>query len=309
MRAIVIGNATLDITYEVEALPRSGETVLAHRSHMNLGGKGANQAVIMRRAGLAVRLLAAIGRDPEAAMIAGMLADEGLDPASLASVDSRSDQSIVTVAASGENTIVSTADAARAITPATAIAALAQATPGDLLVMQGNLRFETTLAACREARTRELKIVVNPAPVTFSCQELWPLVDLAIVNAVEAAELGGAADPTEAARNIRSWGAIRVAVTLGAEGALLADGNGELRVAAPRVQAVDSTGAGDVFSAIAAAVVAATGALDQRGIAAAVEAASISVTRRGALAGFPSRDEIAAILMMHFGREVIRSAV
>jgi len=292
--AIVIGNATIDETFSLAALPRPGESLLAGPPTRDPGGKGANQALLLCRAGLRVRLVARIGRDPEGAFLRGRLAAEGL-AAGLIEGREPTDRSLILLDRAGENCIVTTAAAAGAMTPADAERAVGDGPAGALLLLQGNLGSETTRAALVAARARGLVTVFNPAPVkdAFSC--LWPLVNLAVLNEQEAERLTGAAD-AEAARRIVAAGAQSAVVTQGARGAVLVgEGRAEASPAAP-AKAVDTTGAGDTFAAVLAAARFGRGLSWKAALGAAAAAAAITVGARGAFASFPTRAAMTALL-------------
>lgn len=295
MSAIVIGNITLDETFLLPALPLPGETLLADGCTSDLGGKGANQAVLLARAGIPTRLVARIGRDEQATLLRGLLAWEPLDSGSLIPTDAPTDRSLILLAEGGENSIVSTAGCARAMTEDDVTGAL-RATDATLLLMQGNLRATVTHRALLAARERGLATVLNAAPVHSEFAAMWPLVDLAVLNRTEARQLGGAADPLEAARRIHAAGAKRVIVTLGAEGALMVDADGSHATAAMPATARDTTGAGDTFTAVLSAALFARQMPTALALRAAARAAAITVSRSGTLAAFPTAHELHAIL-------------
>jgi ribokinase len=281
LTVVVIGVAMVDIAYQVERLPRSGETMLARERTVDVGGKGLNQALIAHRAGAAVRFCAGFGSDPGAAIIRARLEAEGLSTAWLVPVPCASDESIVYVARTGENCIVSTVDAARHLTPAGIAGMLAGVTSGDVLLVQGNLSREVT-GICL-------------APVDFGYTDLWPMVDIAILNQIEAHTLTGEVEIDAASAVLCSQGASRVVLTLGPQGALVREGPGPpQRIPAPAVAAVDTTGAGDVVAGVVAAGI-------DRGLPLvpvvcwAVAAATQKVTRRGTSSAFPTSAELAAL--------------
>jgi ribokinase len=295
LTVVVIGVAMIDIAYQVERLPRSGETMLARERTVDVGGKGLNQALIAHRAGAAVRFCAGFGSDPGAAIIRARLEAEGLSTAWLVPVPCASDESIVYVARTGENCIVSTVEAARHLTPADTPGVLAGVTSGDVLLLQGNLSREVTGMCLARARTAGATTILNPAPVDFDYTDLWPMVDIVILNQSEARTLMGEVEIDAATTVLCSHGASRVVLTLGPEGALVLEGLGHPQyVPAPAVAAVDTTGAGDVLAGVIAA------GLD-RGLALmpavrwAVAAASRKVTRRGTSSAFPTSVELAAL--------------
>jgi ribokinase len=160
--------------------------------------------------------------------------------------------------------------------------------------MQGNLRPSVTRDCLALAKLKGATTVLNPSP-TYGAQDYdWTLIDLVLVNRGEAVELAGG-EAEEAARELCKKGAGAVVLTLGADGAAFFSADEAFRVATPQVVAIDAVGAGDVFCGV---LIAANGlGRDWRdALAAAAEAASISVTRKGVLASFPSREEMAAIL-------------
>jgi ribokinase len=297
MRAIVLGNVTLDETLAVPALPRPGETLQAVAGTSGLGGKGANQAVLLGRAGIATRLVARIGEDETGITLRRALATEPVADRLIPS-PLLTDRSIILLAPDGENCIVSTAACARAMNAADAALALADARPGDLLLMQGNLDVTVTAAALAAARRAGMVTVLNPAPVDPGFAALWPLLDLVVVNRLEAAELTGAADPETALGHIRAGGAGCAAITLGAAGAIMDAGSAILHVPAAPASVRDTTGAGDTFTAVLAAALFGRRMAAADALHAAARAAAITVSRPGTLAAFPDADTLRAILGM-----------
>lgn len=301
MSVLVIGNCTVDLSFAVARFPRAGETLLARERRVDLGGKGANQALVAHRFGSETRLAAPIGRDAEGDWAVAKLGAEGLGTDLILRSDTATDQSILYVTPDGENTIVSSHGAAASATPAWAIETVERAPVGTSLLMQGNLTFETTRAALAAARGRGFRTLVNPAPIQYGFEFLFPLTDVAILNAGEARDLGGRPEPIESATAIHEGGVPTVIVTLGADGAVLIDRDGRRGFPAPKVTAVDTVGAGDTFCGALAACLDRGIAIDMA-IAVAVESASLAVTRQGTQSSFPSATEAAAILARHESR-------
>jgi ribokinase len=288
---LVIGNVVVDISYDVPTLPRAGETLVASGMVTDIGGKGFNQAVVCQRSGSKVHLIAAIGNDAEGALIESKAPNLGLARSDFVLRDGISDRSIIFVADNGENCIVSTTEKALSLTIDDVEPFLEGLTSADTLLLQGNLTLEMTKSALRRARSRGARTLVNPAPITFDYQELWRLIDVAVVNDVEGEVLTSARGADAAAERLLSFGVQHVLVTRGRDGVLFRNASQRHRIEAPSVPAVDSAGAGDVVCGVLAA------ALDQ-GMAPlpacrwAVAAASLSVTRRGTLSAFPSDREL-----------------
>ncbi len=290
MRAFVIGNVALDETLNVADLPARGASIHGQASQSDLGGKGANQAIVLGRAGLDCLLCAAVGDDARAEVIRSRLAVEPitLDLQPVAAVES--DLSIILRTPSGDNAIITTNAAAMGLTAAAACASFAAAAPGDLLVMQGNLSADATLAAFRVARAIGMRTALNPSPLRPFFADLWPLVDMAFLNESEAAALGGTA-------GLAAAGVAGIVLTLGPGGAQLITAEGGVTVPARPCVVVDTTGAGDCFMATALASSARRGVpLDARALRHAAAAAAITVSRPGTGAALPSVAELAVIL-------------
>ena len=294
-RVLVIGNCTLDISFRVPRFPKPGETVLADGTARDLGGKGANQAVAAARSGAHVALCAVVGTDEIGGSMRSELADAGVGTEHVTTSRLPSDQSIIYVTPEGENSIVSTHAAAASMDMAVARSALGAVDAGDVVLMQGNLGHDVTHGCLDEGRRRRAVTVLNPAPIQYGYEAIWPFVDCAILNEVESEHLTGSADPATAGARLVGRGVGHVIVTLGARGALVAEDGSTREVPAERVEAADTTGAGDVFCGVFAACIARSLPIDPatRG---AVRAATLSVTRRGTQRAFPSRSEIERIL-------------
>ncbi len=295
MKVLVVGNCTYDRSFEVDRFPQPGETLLAHRSDVDTGGKGANQAVAAAHTDVPVVFCSVVGTDPEGTEFERRLSAARIDLRFLWRRKGPTDTSIIYVVPGGENAIVSTHALTGSLRPSEAASALAAVGPDDVLLMQGNLHRETTQFCLREGHRRGAQVILNPAPIHYRYDDLWPHVGVAIVNEVEAAALGGNLDPVEGARAILAKGAKLVIATLGAAGAVVIRRDAQLRISAPHVDVVDTTGAGDVFCGVFAAGLARRLAPDQAARW-AVGAASLSVTRRGTQHAFPTPEELVLLL-------------
>ena len=244
------------------------------------------------RAGAEVIFHAAVGPG-EAAGLATALADEPGLTLRLVEGDAPTDASLLLVQPDGENAIVSLCAAARGFDPV-GRGALRDVALGDILLLQGNLPLATTLACLAESRRRGARTVLNPSPLWENLPRAWSDVDLLVTNAGEAADLSGETDALKAASVLRAAGAGTVAVTRGAQGVVLCSEEGTLAVAAPRVEVLDTTGAGDVFCGTFTGGLARSLSI-KAALEGAISAASLAVTRPGALVSCPTADEIAAM--------------
>ena len=290
---LVVGNTTLDTTFRIDRLPVPGETVLAAGAVDGLGGKGANQAVTAARCGADVAFVSAVGSDAAGDLALTLLGAEPLGLDGVVRVPAPTDRSFIAVSDDGENTIISTHDAAAALDVDHVDPALAVLDFGDTVLLQGNLSAALTAHCLQVASARGARTLINPAPIQFDYGAIWPFVDCVILNAVEALTLAGTDEPVAAGRLLQAEGVGIVIVTLGADGAVMI-GDGVDQIPAPDVRAVDSTGAGDVFCGVLAAAET-SGTPMPSAARRAVSAASLCVTRPGAHAAIPTPAELAAI--------------
>lgn len=297
MRAYVIGNAAIDETISVEEMPEAGASILGKIASRDLGGKGTNQAVVIARSGVETVLVTATGEDFRAASIREQLDEEPVEARLIALEDVSTDFSMVLTTPDGENSIVTTTEAAEALPLNAGLAALDDAQPGDFLVMQGNLSGPTTLALLKAARARKMVTAFNPSPLRPYFSDLWPFIDIAFLNRGESESLTGKTGKA-AADALYALGIQQVVLTAGADGVFLGTAGGSfVHVPAVAARAIDTTGAGDCFMGVALASAGLRGVpLDERAIGHAAAASAITVARRGTRRAFPSRDELADIL-------------
>lgn len=291
---VVLGSANLDLFANVATIPRPGETVLADGPERRVGGKGLNQAAAAARGGASVQLLGAVGRDDAGAMLLAAATDAGIDTRLVRRADGISGTAWITVQPDGENAIVVLGAANRTVISLEpeerdAVAA------ARVLVAQ----LETPIPAVREAaevaRAAGTTVLLNASPVqTLSDgdrRDLLGLTDVLVVNQHEAAELADAGtEPEETARSLAALVPI-VVVTLGGDGALLADRTGLRHLPGVRAHVVDTTGAGDTFAGVLAAALAAGVDLDEAAHRAVI-AGALAVESTGALASIPTIDQI-----------------
>jgi sugar/nucleoside kinase (ribokinase family) len=186
MTVVVIGNAVLDTTFEVDRLPHPGESMLARSIREDLGGKGLNQAVAAARAGATVLLRASIGDDAAGRLVHDQLLAEAMDTDFLLPTMGNTDRTTVFVLPDGENAIVTSAERSRSLTADEASEPIVGLGVGDVLLMQGNLSHGTTLACAELAKRQGLSVVLNPSPITFDYATLWPYVAVIVLMSMNA---------------------------------------------------------------------------------------------------------------------------
>lgn len=292
MTLFVLGNAAVDSIFELRHLPRPGETLLSQGESEDLGGKGLNQAIMAARAGASVSFWAAIGDDDAGQRILSRLRAESIGADTLLVRTGNTDRSMIFVAPSGENCIVSTASMARSIDRGYAQDMLTHIADGDLLLLQGNLSREVTRFSVTSAAKRGARTLINPAPIHFDYAAMLPDVDTLVVNEIENRTLSKMPDVAAGAAKIVAQGVKTVVTTCGAAGALLTTADGMQRFAPPTVEAVDTTGAGDVFCGVLAAALA-QGMDPADACPWAVRAAALAVTRLGTSRAFPDAVQVA----------------
>jgi ribokinase len=298
LHACVVGSVNVDLFVLVDALPGPGETVLGRGTRRAIGGKGANQAVALARLGAATELVGAIGDDADGRAAVAELAAAGVYHEGLRRIPGEpTGLATITVDARGENTIVVTAGANEACTPAAVREEERRIEQSDILVAQLEIPIDSVLEAFGIVdRGRTLR-VLNAAPARPVPDGLFRLTDVLVVNEAEAATLSEVRhDPEEAAFGLVERGPNVVVVTLGKEGSLAVENTGDVhRAPAFPVTPVDTTGAGDAFVACFALLLA-SGADVAQSLRAANVAAARSTLVPGAQSGLPTWDEVAAAL-------------
>ena len=278
VRALVVGSVNVDLHVRVSEHPGRGETVIGSELSRLPGGKGGNQAVALARLGAQVRLHAAVGEDADGQWSIDQLERAGVDVADVVRLaGATTGSALVVVEDDGSNRIV-VVPGANATLPA-----VSSVGDADVVVAQLEVPVAVVADALASARRASVLTVLNAAPALSLPPNMLADVDVLVVNYPEAQVLAGDGDPATLARC--------VVVTLGADGARVhADGE-VVQVPAPRVEVVDTTGAGDCFVAALAYDLA-----RGRPLATAVEfacrAASASVTSAGARGGLPTLAQV-----------------
>ena len=296
-KILVVGSSNTDMVIKTNHFPAPGETILGGKFLMNAGGKGANQAVAAARLGGSVMFVGKIGDDIFGKQAVRQLKEEGIN-VNFVAVDSEnpSGVALITVDQNGENSIVVASGANGTLVPADFDKATAELDESEFVLMQLEIPIPTVEYIARIAARQQKKVILNPAPATALSNELFRNLFLITPNETEAELLTGIKVTDEqtalkAATVLHEKGVEMVIITLGAAGAFLLSGEKSELIKAPEVVAVDTTAAGDTFNG-ALAVALAEGKTIRDAIAFANRAAAISVTRIGAQASVPYRDEI-----------------
>jgi ribokinase len=281
----------IDLTAYATVIPAPGQTLEGDLFTTGFGGKGANQAVIAAHCGAEVHFVGKLGRDLFGDSIAKNFKKLGIDSEFVERSDTPNGVAHIWVDANGENRIIIIPGANHEIESKKAIEAIESIAGLAVVVAQCEIKQEVTLAAFSAAKARGCVTILNPAPYQPLSKELLELTDWIIPNETEFKELHGQAPTSdEVLRSFRPGK--NSIVTLGSEGAVLITSDGKLiRVSAPKVSAVDTTGAGDAFVGTFAFALA-SGKSPEDAMNLGVKAASMSVTRKGAQSSYPSQAEI-----------------
>jgi len=255
---VVLGSANRDYTVVVERHPLPGETVLGDSLNVATGGKGANQASAAARAGAKPVFIGAVGSDSVGGDILADLTARGVDVALVTRSTEPSGVALITVSRDGENSIVVAPGANSALDPkATAAMVAAHVDAASVLLCQLEISPQVVSAAATEVEKAGGRFVLNLSPSRYVSPKLLALANPLILNENEAAELAnsmidGPADAETVARRLLATSR-SVVITLGGDGAVIADSTGVTHAPAVRVPVVDTTGAGDAFAGALAA--------------------------------------------------------
>ena len=296
---VVVGSTMTDMVTYVEKIPQSGETLLADSFVIGFGGKGANQAVMARRFGVNVSMVNTVGEDLFGDNYLNNFESQGINVDFVHRAPGPTGVALIWVESNGTNRILIVPGANNLMTEAQAKLAIESLKKISVVIGQLEIPQSVTTAAFKAAKKLGIPTILNPAPYAPISPDLLEVCDWVIPNETEFAAIHSNGNfptsdeiITELARELGT----RVAVTLGADGAAFTTLNGMVeRVTAPKVSAVDTTGAGDALVG-AFAVGLALGLSDREALQLACLCASDSVTRLGAQFSYPSPEHVSEFL-------------
>ena len=293
----VIGSSNTDMVIKSDKLPAPGETVIGGNFLMNAGGKGANQAVAAAKLGAKVLLVSKIGNDIFGKQALQGFTDVGIDTDFVfIDPDNASGIALILVDEKGENSISVASGSNANLHFSEVEKAIESVQEGDIVLLQLEIPIDTvnkTLKFCFEKRA---KVILNPAPAQKLDESYFKYLSMITPNETEAEILTGIKitdleTAKQAVNDFHSKGIVEVIITLGSKGAFYSNNDKQILIPSPKVVAVDSTAAGDVFNG-ALCVAISEGQAIEEAISFACNAASISVTRMGAQASAPMRNEL-----------------
>lgn len=296
-RILVIGSSNTDMVVSTSRFPKPGETILGGQFYTFPGGKGANQAVAAARLGGDVTFIYKTGND-----IFGKQATDGFIMeninVSYAGVDANTSSgvAVITVEEGGENNIVVAPGANNSLNKEDITGATMAFNETSIVLMQLEIPVETVMHAAQVAAQFNTRTILNPAPAQSLPGELFQYLFAITPNETEAEILTGIevkdeSTASQAAESLLKKGVENVLITLGDKGAYFKNRKESFLIGAEKVNAVDTTAAGDVFNG-ALAVALAEERLWADAVAFACKAATISVTRMGAQTSAPYRTEV-----------------
>ena len=297
-KIVVVGSFNADLTSYMVRMPRPGETVVGQKFVIGPGGKGSNQAVAAARLGAEVTFVGRVGQDVFASYALNCWKKEGINTDFVVQ-DSEQVTGVapIFVDESGENSIVVVLGANLFVSREDVDVAAEVIAEADILLTQLEINYEATGYALQIAGEKGVPTILNPAPAGQLPEEMIALADIITPNETELEILAGMAGATleETAASLLRNDRQRIIITLGAQGARLVNRAGSTLIPAYKVEAVDTTGAGDAFNG-GLAVGLAEGMSQEEAIAFANATAALCVTRPGTAPSMPFRREVEALL-------------
>ncbi|MFK3790703.1 MULTISPECIES: ribokinase [Pseudomonas] len=300
-KVVVVGSLNMDLVTRAERLPRGGETLAGKSFATVSGGKGANQAVAAARLGAEVAMVGCVGDDAYGVQLRDALLAEGIDCQAVSVVEGSSGVALIVVDDSSQNAIVIVAGGNGQLMPEKVAAVDAVLQQAEVIICQLEVPLATVGYSLQRGRELGKTVILNPAPASGPLPEQWyASIDYLIPNESEAGALSGVVvdsleSAEQAANRLLAAGAGKVIITLGAQGSLFADGSRFEHFPAPKVQALDTTAAGDTFVGGFAAALAA-GKSEAEAIRFGQVAAALSVTRAGAQPSIPTQSDVQAFI-------------
>ena len=302
---LVLGSVNADHVLKVSSFPRPGETITGSRYDIIPGGKGANQAVACARLGGKTRFKACIGQDAFGNEILNKFAEDGIDTSLIEQVEGvNTGVALIFVDDNAENCIGISAEANGHLNSERVAKNSHHIAAADYLLMQLETPEEAILSAAKAGKAGNTEVVLNPAPARPLSDDILACVDMITPNQTEAEVLTGVAADTpenavKAANVLHGKGIATVVITMGKQGALVSAKQGEFieskMVSSFRVEATDTTAAGDTFNG-AMLVALSEGKTLEEAVLFGNASAAISVTRSGAQTSIPARAEVEQFL-------------
>lgn len=291
----VIGSINMDLVTNTNQIPKVGETLLGDSFHTIPGGKGANQAVAAVRLGADVTMIGAVGNDSFGHLLVGNLINQGINTKSIMKVEDTSTGIATIIVSNGDNSIIVVPGANHHITPEVIDKHEDKIKDSNILLLQLEIPLKSVIRAVELAKKYGVRTILNPAPIQKLPIELLNMVDYLTPNEHEQALLFTSVDGTdEVLEKLKE----KCIVTKGSKGVMIFKNGEEIEIPSIRVEAVDTTGAGDTFNGALATALCDGLELEQACRFANI-AGAISVTKLGAQTGMPTKKQLEEFLHIH----------
>ena len=297
MKIVNFGSCNIDYVYKVDEIVVPGETKSSESLEIFAGGKGLNQSIATAKAGSNVYHAGFIGKD--GTFLKETLYNSGVNTEYLAFCEDKTGHAIIQVSSKAQNSIILYAGANHAFTEENVDEILSHFSKGDFLILQN----ETNLVdyIINSAYEKGIKILFNPAPFSESlCEIDFNKIDYLVLNEVEIMDLSQKPEPTEALLYLfQKYPRTQIVLTLGSEGCAIIENGKVLKMPPFKVKAVDTTAAGDCFTAALALEYIKSGDIE-KACDFGNKAGSIAVSRMGAQSSMPTIEEIINIRTVKF---------
>ena len=299
-KVTIVGSLNVDTTLRIKRMPLPGETLAAEGKSSAAGGKGANQAVSAARSGAQTAFIGEVGKDNSGQMMLDEMKANGIDVAGIRENDQvGTGTASILLDENGQNSILIYGGANQQLSPTDVEAAKDKITAADFVVAQFETPQAATLRAFQLAKANGVTTILNPAPAQKIDPEVLKLTDLIIPNETESAELTGViiTDETSmliSAAKFAQMGVRNLIITVGAKGAFYCTQDGYSFIPAFKVNAVDTTAAGDTFIGALSSQLKPDMSNIEKALVYAQRASSLAVQKMGELPSIPTREQILA---------------
>ena len=292
MKVLVFGSLNIDLLYSVDHIVTPGETIGSSSFTRSAGGKGANQAAALAKAGLPVYMAGKIGSDGQ--FLLKLLESYGVNTDAVVQYGGATGQAVIQIDKNGQNAIVLNSGGNGEVTVEEIRVTIAQFNSGDIIVLQNEIANLRQIMEC--ANERGMRICLNPSPFNEKIEALpLGMADWLFVNEIEGAALaklpGGASLETILEKLAGLFPTTEIILTAGKDGAFYGYKNTRAKGEIVNMPVVDTTGAGDTFTGFFLAAREKNTTVPEA-LAIACKAASIAVSRKGAMESIPKADEV-----------------
>lgn len=289
MKVLNFGSLNIDYTYHLSHIVQPGETISSEKLEVFPGGKGLNQSIALARAGMEVYHAGLIGQD--GAFLARVCEESGAHVEFIKTVEERSGNAIIQVSRDGQNSIILYPGANRYVDEEYIDSVLKHFEEGDILLLQNEINMIADII--EKAWKKSMRIFLNPSPFDDYIGECdLHKVDTFLMNEVEGFQITGEKEPEKILDVMKKeYPRARVVLTLGENGAYYQKDDKRIYQEAFKVQAIDTTAAGDTFTGYYMQAIL-TGSTPEEAIKRASKASSIAVTRKGASGSIPNIKEL-----------------